>query len=67
MLEERNIFQAFTFHSKDVQVKPEGGSTTRCVKIVTYFNAVIKTPFIENIFFLYFGYETTIICMCGLY
>ena len=28
MLDERNVFQAFTRHSKDVQGKPQGGSTT---------------------------------------
>jgi hypothetical protein len=40
--EQENIFQASSLYSKDVQGKPEGGSARRCVKVVTYFNAVIE-------------------------
>jgi hypothetical protein len=57
--EQGNIFQASAFHSKDVQGKPYGGSTRRCVQFATYFNVVIKNPFIENIFF--FTWDTKLL------
>jgi hypothetical protein len=43
----RNIFQASAFHSKDVQGKPDGGSTRRCVQVATYFDVVIKNPLLR--------------------
>jgi hypothetical protein len=40
--EQGNIFQASALHSKDVQGMPEGDSTRRCVKVVTYLNAQLR-------------------------
>jgi hypothetical protein len=52
--EQGNIFQASALHSKDVQGMPEGDSTRRCVKVVTYLNAQLRFLLLRFYFFSFF-------------